>query len=191
VAIYGLQRIVAPVALAVELADAKAFCRVDADITSDNDLLTMLIRSATGRAEFVTERAIITQTWRLSLDGFPTGTGALVLPRPPLQAVTAVRYYDTAGVLQTLAPTGFAWDGEAEPGWLVPAVDLDWPDTDERLNAVQVEFRAGYGDSAAAVPEGLREAILSWVGWRFANRAVPVPPELDYLFKAYELGVYR
>src|SRR5262249_28268376 len=96
----------------VLLADAKAQARVDT--TADDTLIGYLIIAARQWAEKYTGRAFITQTWQLALDLMPameemwwdgmrqgpvTGLdeiSAIVLPRPPLQSVTSVQYFDNS-----------------------------------------------------------------------------------------------
>lgn len=102
-------------------------------------------------------RALITQTWELVLDAFPAKE--IELPLPPLQGVTFVKYLDTAEVLQTIDPADYAVDTTSEPGWIAPGLS-GWPATLHSINTVVIRFVAGYGDTAAAVPDPLRAGIL-------------------------------
>lgn len=71
------------------------------------------------------------------------------LPRPPLQAVTAVTYVDQTGVTQTLSPSVYQVDTQQEPGRLAPAYQQVWPTTRVQMGAVQVTFLAGYGPATS------------------------------------------
>ena len=84
----------------VTLAEAKLHLRVD--VADDDALITALITAARQRAEFITHRTLITTTWELSQDAFGC---ALRLQYPRVIAVSALTYLDSAGVLQTLAPS--------------------------------------------------------------------------------------
>ena len=144
----ALKLITASTALAVTLAEAKAHLRVD---SSDEDtLITAMITSATETAEQITGRAIMPQTWELTLDAFPD---ALELTRVPAVSVTSIKYFDVAGVQQTLASNAYALDAADDFGfaYIVPAYDTGWPVTRDQINAVAVQYVAGYAN-AAGVP---------------------------------------
>jgi len=87
----GLSLVTAPATEPLSLAEIKAHVRVVDD--NENDLLVTLGLAAREFVETFTHRAIITQTWALQLDGFPfqtlndtgVGTGAVLVPKPPLQ----------------------------------------------------------------------------------------------------------
>lgn len=138
--------------------------------SSEDDLVEGLIRSARAHVEQLTGRALLTQTWDLYLDCFPE---QIDVPRPPLQAVTYIKYTDANGTLQTLASSEYTVDAKAEPGRIVPAYGKSWPGTRYEPNAVQVRFVAGYGPEASDVdakaPE-LRQAIGVLVATMYEQR---------------------
>ena len=100
-------------------------------------------------------RALITQTWELVLDRFPTC--AIKLPYPPLQSITHIKYFDVSGVEQTYSPANYAVDAVSQPGGVVP--NKSWPGTLDAVNAVTVRFVCGYGASADDVPEPIKQAM--------------------------------
>jgi len=102
------------------------------------------------------KRALVTQTWRLHLDGFYR---EIVLPLPPLQSVTHIKYYDLDGVQQTLSSSVYTVDANREPGRISLAYDESWPPTYHIRNAVEIEFIAGYGDDWNSIPDDLGVAI--------------------------------
>jgi uncharacterized phiE125 gp8 family phage protein len=161
-----LQLLTPPPIEPVTLEEAKAHLKLD---TSDDDtLLTALIAAARARAEWHTGRAFITQSWALWLDFWPNGN-CVEIPLPPLQAVTALTTYaldDTATVLDASL---YQVDLSSAPGRVVlhsPAVVAGA----RPLNAVAIAFDAGYGDSASAVPQAIRTAILEIVADLYTNR---------------------
>lgn len=161
----ALVLITAPTAEPVTLAEAKAHLRVD---NSDSDtLITALIVAARERAETETRRALITQTWDLYRDAFPSWE--LIVPKPLLQTVTSITYTDSNGVTQTLATDQYLVDSNSEPGRITPAYGLVWPSTRWQTNAVKVRFVAGYAD-AAAVPQSIKSWMLLAIGSMFENR---------------------
>jgi len=152
----------------VTLTEAKNHLRVD--LSDDDSLISALIVAAREHAEAITRRAFITQTLKLSMDAFPANNGPIYVPMPPLQSVNSLKYFDTDGMEQTLTEgTDFLVDNESEPGRITPAPDTGWPATQNRPNAVSVEFVAGFGD-ASKVPQGIKQAILLMVGHWYENR---------------------
>lgn len=124
----------------------------------DHDIeLTRLIKPARQYVENYTGRALITQTWDLFLDEFPS---QIEIPYPKLQSVTTVKYTDTSGVQQTLSDTLYTVNTNAEPGYVVPAYLEDWPDIRVVPEAVEIRFVCGYGTAVTDVPEDLRHAIF-------------------------------
>jgi len=161
------------------------------DGSLDADVMR-LVRAATEVVEETTWRALITQTWRLTLDQFPC---RIVLPRPPLQSVTSLQYVDENGALQTLGSTKYLVTLDAEPGRIEPAYNEVWPTTRCQQDAVRVTYVAGYGAAASDVPQGIRQAILLILADWFRNREAnitgtiiaPVPMSAAWLLAGYRV----
>ena len=118
--------------------------------------------------EAVTWRALIQQTWVLTLPAFPA---VIYLPKPPTASVTSIAYIDTAGASQTLSTDIYALDSRQEPARIVTKFGQVWPATRaQNENAVTVTFVAGYGASASSVPEPLRHAVRLLAGMLYENR---------------------
>jgi len=157
--------ITAPIEEPVTLAEAKAHCKAT-DSTDEDTLISSLIIAARQQAEHRLGRALCTQTLELVLDQFPEG---FKLINPPVISVTSIKYIDTAGVQQTLNPADYSLDKDSEPGWLVPAYGLAWPDTREVPNAVRARYVAGYG-AAAAVPQTIKAWMLMAISTMYNQR---------------------
>lgn len=171
----GLTRTVDPASLAVSLVDAKKQCEIgDTDTTHDDHLLR-LIRAAVGDVERHTRRALITQSWRLSLREFPgyspVNRSKVYLPRPPLQSVTSIVYVDANGVTQTLSSSLYQVADDSKPGFVEPAFGESWPVLrPETSEAVAITYEAGFGDAASDVPAEYQNVIFELVAFRFMNR---------------------
>ncbi len=160
----GLRRTVAPVDYPVTLAEAK---HQIAELGTEHDeYITRLIEAATDAVERETARALITQTWELTLDEFDS---PIKLPKPPYQSVTHIKYIDEDGTLQTLSASVYQLSRASQPATIELAYDQSWPSTRCEPDAVRVTYVAGYG-AAADVPQALRHAILllvsQWFGYR-------------------------
>src|SRR4051794_27387119 len=88
----------------VSLDDAKAFLKVET--ADDDDVIAALIAGARVHVEAQTRRALITQSWRLIRDAWPTDGRVPVLP-VPLRQLTAARVYRFDGSTQSIDPAGF------------------------------------------------------------------------------------
>jgi len=158
-----------PAGLAISLAEGQLAARADVDEDGKSPLdadIVRAIRTYTAEAEGETSRAVVEQTWRLTLDRFPE---SIELRRPPLLQVVHVKYRDAAGTLQTLSPEDYEVDGESEPGFIVPAPGCAWPAAANKINAVEVVIRCGYGSDDAKVPDSIKGFILARVAEQFTT----------------------
>jgi uncharacterized phiE125 gp8 family phage protein len=168
----GLKLVSPPAIEPVTLAEAKAHLRLDTD--ADDAYVSALIGAARERVELFLRRALITQMFDYTLDGFPAKR-FMDLPRPPLQSVESVKYIDTAGSLQTLAAESYVVDcASNEIGRVALAWNRFWPLTICSINTVVIRFIAGYGD-AADVPQAIRHGILIEISNLYENREDIVP----------------
>lgn len=165
----GLKLIWPPAVESVTLAEAKAHLRLDSD--ADDTYVSALIAAARERVELFLRRALITQTFDYTLDGFPANRRSIDLPRPPLQSVESVKYIDTAGNQQTLPPETYVVDASSnEMGRVALAWNQFWPITRWSINSVVIRFVAGYGDNAADVPQAIKHGILIEISNLYENR---------------------
>lgn len=174
----------APAKEPVTLAEAKLHLRVDADLTADDTLITLLIAAARRYAESYTGRSFITQQWQLVLDSFPTPSligvlygvpyslpgHAVLLEKGPIQSVDAITYLDTGTNTQTMPPADYVADLSGSPGRITPIFGRIWPINQPQIGSVQVNYTAGYGNEPADVPEGIRQWILLRVNTLYENR---------------------
>lgn len=174
----ALKLITAASALAVSLAEAKLHIKVTD--TEEDALITAFITSATEAAEQLTGRAIMPQTWELTLDAFPD---AFELTRVPVTSVTSIIYADSAGTPQTLLNTLYTVDSADDAGfaYVVPVYAGSWPSTRDQINAVALRYVAGYAD-AASVPESIKAWIKLMIGAMYESR------QLEGAKQTYSLG---
>ncbi|MDQ3275172.1 MAG: head-tail connector protein [Actinomycetota bacterium] len=175
----------------ITLAEAKAHCRVTH--SAEDDLIGAYVSAARQYAEEYTRRAFVTQTWRATLDAFPYRSGSrLLLPRPPLLAVTEVAYTDGSGVSQIVAAGSYTSIADPVAPYLLPLYAAEWPTARDYTGAVRVTYTAGYG-AAAAVPEAIKSAIRLMVAHFSANREAVVTGTISTMPMAVEalLGPYR
>jgi len=168
-----------PSALPVSLDEAKAHLRVD---TTDEDvLIRALIQSVTEHLDGwagTLGRCLVEQTWRMSFSAFPS-CGLLRLPLAPLASspAIAVTYFDDANATQTLSSSAYQVAEDDLGPLLHLAQSQTWPTTYERVDAVSVSAKFGYG-AAADVPASIKAAILLMVGDLYINREAKISNKL-------------
>ena len=166
----------------VALSEAKLHMRIATTVTDDDDSITKLIAGATKYAQDFMRRQFVTATYDLFLDKFST---EILIPLPPTQSITTVKYTDDAGVQQTLASSVYQLDTNTKPARLREAFNQTWPTTRQEMNAVEIRFLAGYG-VATTVPESIKTAIKMLVAHWYENaEATIVGPNI----KDIPLGV--
>lgn len=168
--IHGDVRVIsAPEAEPITLTEAKLHLRET--LTAQDTLITALLKVAREYAERYTGRALMTQTLELSLPCFPAID--LIVPRPPLQSVSWIKYIDDSGVLQTLDPSLYQIDTYREPARIKPAYGESWPSTRNDYGAVQVRYVAGYANIGSPLDatdaSGVPECVKHWMKMRVAQ----------------------
>lgn len=203
-----LTRVVAPAATVVSLEELREQVRLIAcgspPETDDDAFLERIARVAVSEldgADGWLGRALIDQTWLLTLSGFPSGLrrtpwyAPILLPltspawsggSPAPAPIVSVQHVAPDGTLTTMVEgTDFEVVTDADPQYIRPLYGACWPATRCQLDAVRVTYVAGYGAAASDVPEEIRDYVLLRVGQLYefrelvvAGTTVAVPPYL-------------
>ena len=173
----------------VTVTEAKAHMRTDGAV--EDVLIASLILTSRLHVEAALGFALINQSWTLILDRWPPGT-EVEIPLAPLQAISAVKVKNTAGVATAVAPTNYLVDLASKPPRLV------WnnaarPDPGIPAAGIEIDFTAGFGASAATVPAPLKHAVLMltahWYEHRDANEigssAARIPDAISDLIQPF------
>lgn len=193
------------------VADAALGAGAPVANTTGDPLLNMYISSARAAAETITQRQLVTATWKLVLDAFPgmgvtgldDGVGkafprnAITLHKSPVQSVSSIRYLDMAGNWQTMNAADYVVDTSMEPARITPPFGRVWPIALPQVGSIEVTFVAGYG-AAANVPPGIKNWILLRVDGLFRNRGETTEvlgklekmPFADGLLDPFRVAVY-
>ena len=133
----------------------------------DQDLvLSAYAAAARDFAERATGRFLLTQTLRASLRYVGP---RVVLPTAPVQSITALRITAADGSSFEIPPSDYRLTKARGLAEVLPALGAGWPAPG--LGAeVQVDFVAGYGDTAAAVPPSILQAIRLHTAHSFRYR---------------------
>lgn len=170
----------------VSLAEAKAHLRV---LHSDDD--TYITGLAGAAQDWITGennwlgRSVVEQGWELTIESFPSGK--ICLPKPPLVQVTGVFYTPSSGGAEVEITDFRELDvGVSEGGYILPAKNADWPETDGEPGSVRITFTAGY----STVPKSVKHAALLMIGHWYENREAATETKLSDLPMAVDALLY-
>ncbi len=172
---------VEPVEEPVTEKQVKAALNLAPAQTAHNDKISRLIKGARQAVEMELCRKLITQTVKQVACDFPEGDGLLTLEVGPVISVESIAYRDADSADQVLTSTSYRAGLVATPARIQMKAGNPWPETDGELEAVAVTFVAGYGDSADAVPEPIKEAIIRLVDHNFYRTGVADAPPAGQL----------
>lgn len=126
------------------------------DSSADMEYIEGLIAVAGEYVSSVTGRSAGRHTWMVVADSWTALTGndslgTIRIGRVPLISVSSVKYYALdAAALTTISANDYRVITTTEPGIIQPVGE--WPDADERADAIQIAFIAGHNDGNPAPP---------------------------------------
>ena len=174
----------------ITTAEAKTHLKVDT--TADDTLIGNLIAAAVQSAQIYTNRFFLTTQIIQYGDKWED---IKVLFKSKVISVVSVKYYDNDNSLQTLSTDVWLADTKHQPARIGLKPDKDFPQLAHRINAVEVTYKVGYGDTAADVPQGIKQAVLLTIGNWYQNRqevivgriATELPKSAQYLLDQYKV----
>ena len=172
----GLTLITAPSVLPVSLDALKAWCGVE-DNTWDT-VLTAQLKAACSYIGRQLGRSLGVATWTLTLDAF---SDAIELSQGPVAGIVTggFTYVDAAGAVQVVDPALYSIDLTSTPQWIVRNWDQSWPEVLNGVNAVAVQFTAGW--TAETLPDDLAAAVQMLAGAWYEDRGAAVPKAVEGL----------
>lgn len=175
---YTYKVITPPAITPISVDEVKSFAKIST--SADNDLISVLISSAVEYAEQLTKRDFITRTYRTFRDHFPEPYlgfcdmhphRAFKIRKSPLQEILQITYIDQSNNTVVVDPSIYYYTEEDDYSSLINNPGKSWPgDSLERLQAIQIDFNSGYGDTGDSVPATLRNALLMHVTFLYENR---------------------
>ena len=122
------------------------------------------VDSVTGRVSGVTSFRLVGESW----EALAQSMWRLVIHRAPMVAVQSVKYYAPDAASQTtMSADDYRVIAAFEPGMI--EIKETPPELDERADAVEINFTAGYAE-ACDVPAVHRHAIKLLAGHLYENR---------------------
>lgn len=149
-----------PVALPFFLDDLKEHVRVDSNHTDDDRSLTRMGKAAAEEIEHCGQIALLAQDIRLTIIDLPAGSGSIPLPIGPVVASETITV-----VVDGLPFTEFDLISGKRP-----FLRLHSGSQIATTALVLVQYRAGYGASADAIPSDLTQALLDQAAMHYDGR---------------------
>jgi uncharacterized phiE125 gp8 family phage protein len=144
---------------------------IKSSLIYESDVLLNLISSAVKYAETYTKRDFITKTYKTFRNTFYDQSGSLILLKSPVQSIEFIKYL-VDDTLTTLDASFYKLRYSTEYQEIVPVeFGTTFPtNLDETDDAVQIQFKVGYGDNSTDVPPDILEAIKLIVSFYYWNR---------------------
>lgn len=199
-----------PATSPISLVDMKSYLRVDT--SDDDDLIQDFIDSSTESVKQYIKRALITETFELSADGFggneidsdarldALGAGMHVISYPyvlgrgneieipflPIQSITSIKTFDRSNNESTFNSSKYELDEQGGRVYLNEGET--WPSDLRSREAVKIVFVAGYGDAGSDIPAPIVQAIRLYVGKMYDCReACEMPDNCKRLLDPYKI----
>jgi len=143
----------------------------DMDASSIEYIDRLIVATRTHLEHSYLNRALVTQTWKVYYDEFPS-ENYIKIPFPPLQTVTHIKYTDSDGTPTTMTlTTDYLVDAKSTPGRLVLPYNESWPSvTLHPRYPIEIQYICGYGDDPEDVPDAIRHAMLLMIADMYENR---------------------
>lgn len=185
----GLVLLSGPSAEPLSLDEVKAHLRVDG--AAEDALLQSLVLTSRLHIEAALGLALMTQSWRLVLDAWPSDS-VVKLPIAPVQSISEMRVKAADGVPSVVDATTYALDTSGRPARVAPKNGV-WPVPGRKLAGIEIDLVAGFGPTANDVPEPVRQALLLLVAHWYEHRdpieigtpATAVPHAVSRLLNPY------
>jgi hypothetical protein len=181
----GLKIVSAPSIQPVSRIEAREHLRLDDDV--DDSQVRSFIKAATDWAENYTGRSLINTGYQMMLDGVSeiddplwegmrTGHSSrnfnnyIEIAVAPVSSVSSIKYYSDDNTQYTWSASNYHVDTFSEPARIVLRSGGTYPTDLRSVNGLEINFIAGYGDSANSVPEAIRVAILQYIAFLYEHR---------------------
>jgi uncharacterized phiE125 gp8 family phage protein len=168
----------------------------DSPVCAEDAWLTETREMVREEAETYQGRAFLTQAWQLTLDGWPRDEyghykNFIELEKAPVQSVTSVKYYDTAGTEHTLDSSKYYLDLDRFYPRIVLNYGESWPGTILRESGgIVIEFVAGYQtvDDFKAENKSAHRWMLTVIKKLYDDRSLTMD---DISYRALDWGRRR
>lgn len=176
-----------------DIADSALGAGAPSTNSTEDPILNALITASRVMVEEFLNRALISQTWTLTLDGFPWSSGRpIYMPKGVLSSVTSIVYTANDGTSPTWTQDsdGYTVDTESVPGRVYPSWAKTYPTTRADFATVVIVFVAGYGAASSAIPTNITIAMRMLLVHLYEHRGeanAKMPATVEMLLWPYRM----
>lgn len=159
-----------PSAKPIPRAGLKEYLNIEVSDTSFDSLLDFIIDAVTKVGEKLTRRDFINKKYRTFRDFL---SDDILLKKSRLKSKSDITLFEQTvdGIPVPIDTSLFSVTEEEDYSTIFLLTGKSWPnDTDLDRQSVKIEFKVGFGNSEATVPEDLRTAMLQHAVHVFENR---------------------
>ena len=164
--VYPYKVLTPPCEKVLPLSLVKSHLKITASNRKNDSLLSLYIDAVALHVEKVTKRTLITTTFTTYRDNFCQN---LTLRRAPFQSIDRFEYFSDS-TLTTVSTSLYQIPRSDSFSEIKLKVDQQWPTPDVMCEAIEIDFKAGYGDKSENIPADLRNAMLEHVAAMYLNR---------------------
>jgi len=169
-AYYTYEVVTPPTTTAITPDDVRAHAHINIDPSITDAYITSVIKAATTFAENYTKRIFINTTFKTYRDYF---SDCIELRRSKFQSLVHFKYL-IGDLLFAVDNSLYYVTNEKDYSKIILKTDKSYPtDIEKRVQAIEIQFVAGYGASGSAFPsdaEDLKIALLNHVTYLFENK---------------------
>lgn len=159
---YSYEVVTAALAGAVSLADFKAYAKITS--SSEDTTLQSILDSAISFGQSYTRRTFVTTEYKTYRDEFVAEY--IEVRKSPFQSISTngFQYYNESNVLTNVPSTDYMTTASTLYSRIALNIDSAWPSdlsATRPYQLVEITFKAGYGDTSADVPDGIKNAIMA------------------------------
>lgn len=149
--------------ITLDLTILKEHLRIDPSDNSQDLYLRLITKSAVKYAEKYTKRTFFLTDFITYRDSF--NNNFFEIRRSPLQYINSIKYFNKNNDLITVAPDQYYVTREEFYAKILAPKNINWFSniTNERQQAVQIEFTAGYVEDFDDLPQDLQMALLNHI----------------------------
>lgn len=152
--------------LPIDLNLVKSHLKIPLSSSAEDFYLNTAIRAVTEFVERTTNLNLLTTTYELLMDDF---CESIEIKRRPNAQVTTIEYIEDGSFVTINASNYYVTFSEFFS--TIEKVDgFDWPEPDDRKQAVKITFTTGYGTCFDSVPIDLKQAMLQHIADMYMNR---------------------
>lgn len=177
----------------ISLSEAKAWLKIEEDETIEDSLITSLI---TASREWVEKHCNVCLTTTTIVEHYDCWHRLMYLQRNPI-AITSIKYF-ADDAYSVLSSDVYSLDLYSSPARILIDYDYSLPVVDNVLNAIEIEYTSGFGESPSDVPAQIVQAIRLKLASMYTHREDGVPNYIDkyvtasmYLLRDYKMEFAR